>query len=273
VPDHDMQRPQSPDSVSIAHYEAYLRRVLPGFVRNALEAAVNDELQPIETELQRRMMDIIQDAQNQAFMSFRDEHRSDSGIRSPSGPRADMTSPSDGQPHTSIETFFQAPPPSNLVSLSDLSGLLISQSNAGQNEYSDSGYGSRLSLSTTSQHASSEMLKRDTALSLRGCDQIQITSDIPMDSSTFNANYLLNFDGIEDVPPTDCNWLDMPQSPPNIHHIGISELGFSSLADHHSSLPDQHMHKNNNAALEEPGYSDLDLMELNGFDWDNERET
>jgi hypothetical protein len=273
VPDHDMQRPQSPDSVSIAHYEAYLRRVLPGFVRNALEAAVNDELQPIETELQRRMMDIIQDAQNQAFMSFRDEHRSDSGIRSPSGPRADMTSPSDGQPHTSIETFFQAPPPSNLVSLSDLSGLLISQSNAGQNEYSDSGYGSRLSLSTTSQHASSEMLKRDTALSLRGCDQIQITSDIPMDSSTFNANYLLNFDGIEDVPPMDCNWLDMPQSPPNIHHIGISELGFSSLADHHSSLPDQHMHKNNNAALEEPGYSDLDLMELNGFDWDNERET
>jgi hypothetical protein len=273
VPDHDMQRPQSPDSVSIAHYEAYLRRVLPAFVRNALEAAVNDELQPIETELQRRMMDIIQDAQNQAFMSFRDEHRSDSGIRSPSGPRADMTSPSDGQPHTSIETFFQAPPPSNLVSLSDLSGLLISQSNAGQNEYSDSGYGSRLSLSTTSQHASSEMLKRDTALSLRGCDQIQITSDIPMDSSTFNANYLLNFDGIEDVPPTDCNWLDMPQSPPNIHHIGISELGFSSLADHHSSLPDQHMHKNNNAALEEPGYSDLDLMELNGFDWDNERET
>jgi hypothetical protein len=219
------------------------------------------------------MMDIIQDAQNQAFMSFRDEHRSDSGIRSPSGPRADMTSPSDGQPHTSIETFFQAPPPSNLVSLSDLSGLLISQSNAGQNEYSDSGYGSRLSLSTTSQHASSEMLKRDTALSLRGCDQIQITSDIPMDSSTFNANYLLNFDGIEDVPPTDCNWLDMPQSPPNIHHIGTSELGFSSLADHHSSLPDQHMHKNNNAALEEPGYSDLDLMELNGFDWDNERET
>ena len=43
VPDYDMQRPLSPDSVNLADYEAYLRRVLPGFVRNALEAAVNNE--------------------------------------------------------------------------------------------------------------------------------------------------------------------------------------------------------------------------------------
>jgi len=261
-----MQRPQSPDSVNIAHYEAYLRRVLPGFVRNALEAAVNDELQPIETQLQRRLMDIIQEAQNQTFMSFRDKRRSDSGIRSPSRPRTDMTSPADGQLHTSIETFFQAPPPANPVSFSDLSDLLISQSNAGENECSDSGYGSRPSLSTTSQHASSEMMKRDTALSSSNCDQIQMTSDIPMDSSTFDVTHLLNFDGIDDVPPTDYNWLDMPQSPPSLHHMGTSEPGFSGLASHQSSLPNQHMHKNDSAAFEEPGYPDPDLMELNFFD-------
>jgi hypothetical protein len=184
-----------------------------------------------------------------------------------------MTSPADGQPQTGIETFFQAPPPANPVSFSDLSGLWISQNNAGQNECSDSGYGSRPSLSTTSQHASSEMLKRDTALSSSNCDQMQITSDIPMDSSIFDVTHLLNFDGIDDVSPTDCNWLDMPQSPPNLHHMGTSEPGFSGLANHHSSLPDQHMHKNDSAAFEEPGYPDPDLMELNFFDCDNERET
>jgi hypothetical protein len=268
-----MRRPQSPDSVNIAHYEGYLRRVLPEFVRNALEAAVNDELQPIETQLRRRMMDIIQEAQNQTFMSFRDTRRSDSSIRSPSGPRTDMTSPADCQPHTSIETFFQAPPPANPVSFTDLSGLRISQSNAGWNECSDSGYGSRPSLSTTSQYASSEMLKRDTALSSSNRDQMQMASDILMDSSTFDITDILNFDGIDEVPPTDCNWLDMPQSPPNLHRIGTSEPGFSNLANHHSPFPDQYMHKNDSAAFEEPGYPDTDLMELNFFDLDNERET
>jgi hypothetical protein len=268
-----MQRPQSPNSVNIAYYETYLRRVLPGFVRNALEAAVNDELQPIETQLQRRMMDIIQEAQNQAFMSFRDKRRSDSGIRSPSGPRTDMTSPADGQPHASIETFFQAPPPADPVSFSDLSDLRISQMNAGQNECSDSGYGSRPSLSTTSQHASPETLHRDMALSSNKRDQMQMASDIPIDSSPFDVTHLLNFDGIHGIAPTDCNWLDMPQSPPNLHHMGTSEPVCSGLASHQSSLPDQHMHRNDSAAFGVSGYPDPDLMEFNFFDWDNERET
>lgn len=144
-----MQRPQSPDSVNLAYYEAYLRRVLPGFVRNALEAAVNNELQPIETQLQRRMMDIIQEAQNQAFTSFRDTRRSESGARSPAGLQTNMASLVDDQPHTSIETFFQPPPPANPVSFSNLSDLRISQRNTGPNEFSDSGYASRSSLSTT----------------------------------------------------------------------------------------------------------------------------
>jgi hypothetical protein len=268
-----MQRPQSPDSVNIAHYEGYLRRVLPGFVRNALEAAVNDELQPIETQLKRRMMDIIQEAQDQAFMSFRDTRGSDSSIKSPSGPRTDMTSPADCQPHTSIETFFQAPPPANPVSFTDLSGLRISQSNAGWNECFDSGYCSRPSLSTTSQNASSEMLKCDTALSSSNRDQMQMASDIPMDSSTFDVTDILNFNAIDEVPPTDCNWLDMPQSPPNLHHIGTSEPSFSNLANHHSSFADQHLYKNDSAAFEEPRYPDRDVMELNFFDLDDERET
>ena len=268
-----MQRPQSPDSVNIAHYEAYLRRVLPGIVRNALEAAVNDELQPIETQLQRRMMDIIQEAQNQSFLSFRDQRRSDSGTMSPSGSRTDMTLLADGQTQTSIETFFRAPPPANPASFSDLSDLRISERDSGQNECSDSGYGSRPSLSSTSQQGSSEMLKRDTHLSSSSCDQTQMTSDIPMDFSNFDVTHLLNFDGIDDYPPTDGEWLDMPQRSPNIDHMGTSEPGFSGLADHHSSLSDQHMHKNDSTAFEEPGYHDPDLIDLNFLDWDNKRET
>lgn len=80
-----MNRPQSPDSINLADYEAYLRRVLPNLVRNALEVAVSNELEPIETQLQGRMMEIIQAAQNRAFSSFRDMRRSESGARSPAG--------------------------------------------------------------------------------------------------------------------------------------------------------------------------------------------
>ncbi|KAH8742297.1 hypothetical protein BGZ57DRAFT_741393, partial [Hyaloscypha finlandica] len=83
VLDHDAGRPQSPDSVNISQYEAYLRRILPQYVRNALEEAVNSEIQPIEAQIQRRMMEIIQDAQNRAFMSFRNNRISEYESRSP----------------------------------------------------------------------------------------------------------------------------------------------------------------------------------------------
>lgn len=184
-----------------------------------------------------------------------------------------MTSPAEGQPDNSIEAFFQAPPPADLASFSDLSELRISQRNAEQNEFSDSGYGSRPSLSTTSQHTSSEMLKRDMAFSLSNCDQMQMTSDASIDSSTFDVTQLLSFDGIDDVPPTDCNWLNLPQISPDLHHMSASEPDFSGPANHHRPLPDQPMHKNDSEAFEKLGYTDPDLMEFHFFNWDNERET
>jgi hypothetical protein len=115
------------------------------------------------------------------------------------------------------------------------------------------------------------MLERDISLSSSNCDQMQMNSDIPTDSSTFDVTQLLNFGGTDDA--TASSWLDMPQSLPNLDRAGPSEPCFSSMADHHSSLPDQHIHKTENTPPEEPWYPDPDLMEINYFDWDNDRVT
>ncbi|RDL34479.1 uncharacterized protein BP5553_07607 [Venustampulla echinocandica] len=180
-----------------------------------------------------------------------------------------MNTPADRQLDSSIETFFQAPPPGKSESFLDISDLQISQRTSGKKEFSDSGYSSRPSLSTTSQSSSSEMLERDPALSSSNCDQIHVTPDISIDSSTFDVAELLNFDGIDDVPPTDDNWLDIL---PNLHHMGTSASGFFGLANYHNFLPDQHVHQNNEATLKEPAYLP-DLMELNFFDYNDELET
>lgn len=192
-----------PGSVNTAHYEAYLRRVLPEYVRNALEAAINVELQPIDAQLQRRMIDIIQEAQNQAFISFHDTREA---LSRPSELHTYMTLAND-QSRANIETFFKAFPPANSTSFSELIDLRIPQRNGERNEFSDPGYGSRPSLSTHSQHDSSEMLGHGMIPSSSNRDQNGVTfdSDVPMDPSTFDGTHLPSFDRIDGFPSMDGN--------------------------------------------------------------------
>ncbi|CZR68082.1 uncharacterized protein PAC_17981 [Phialocephala subalpina] len=273
VPDHDIQRTQSPGLVNLAQYESYLRRVLPGLVRNALGEAVNNELRPIEAQLQRRMMDIIQEAQNRAFMSFRNTRLSETQARPLSAFEVNMDSPTDDQPGTtSIEAFFQPPPPANLRSFPstnlesflNLSDLRIPQRNMGQPDSSDSGYASRLSLSISSRHASSDVLERDAAFSPRNNDQGQMNSDSNLDTAPFDITQLLNLNQTHEASAS--SWPTHPQTPPNLDSAASSELDLSSIAAHHASLPDQPGHTTENALPEDPWYPDTDLIDINHFE-------
>jgi hypothetical protein len=68
VRDHEDEEPQHPDPITLTDYEAYLRRVLPQFVRSDLEMVVNTEIQPIEEQLRSRIFQVIEEAQNRAFL-------------------------------------------------------------------------------------------------------------------------------------------------------------------------------------------------------------
>jgi hypothetical protein len=187
VPDHDVQgqRLQSPDSVNLSEYEAYLRRVLPHFVRNVIKEAVSGELEPIEAQLQSRMMKIVQEATSQAFLSFRNMRRSDSQARSTPGIDTAITTTSSTNQYTSTETFFQPPPP--VIYPVSFSGneLYLAQQKSRNNSPSDSGYASHPSLSNSSNYASSDKIERDVAFSTgvgeeqpQSCPKNALTFDI-----------------------------------------------------------------------------------------------
>jgi len=69
--------PQSPESQELANYEDYSRRELPRIFRRALEAALNDESQPIAERLLRQLPSMIQDCQDVVFSSYRARLHSD----------------------------------------------------------------------------------------------------------------------------------------------------------------------------------------------------
>jgi hypothetical protein len=66
-----LEEAESPDSRELANYEEYSRRELPRFFRSALEAAVNDEAQPIEERLKSRLVETIRDCQDRVFSAYR----------------------------------------------------------------------------------------------------------------------------------------------------------------------------------------------------------
>ena len=65
------QSSPSSDSQDIAEYEGYLRRELPRCFRRALEAAINDDNDPMEERLTSRIMDMYQDCQDLVLSSYR----------------------------------------------------------------------------------------------------------------------------------------------------------------------------------------------------------
>ncbi|KAH8669642.1 hypothetical protein BGZ60DRAFT_528116 [Tricladium varicosporioides] len=271
VSDYDMERPQSPDSVNLAQYEAYLRQTLPTFVQNALETAVDNELQPIEIQLQRRMIDIIREAQNKAFMSFRSNRKSESGARTPDEVQMNIAALSNRHQHTSIETFFRPPPPVNTTSFSSSADLRILQRDTGINEFSDPSYSSCPSLSTTSEYTLSGVLDSDAMLFSSNFDRVRTTSAAPATLSTLDVQQPSNIDRIDDA--TVSNFLGSPQSPPNLGYTVPNELDAPKVAEYSSILcDDQHIQTTKNRPLKDLWCLDPDLMELNDFEWDKDQE-
>jgi hypothetical protein len=71
VGDKEASKSSPQDLTDLTNYEDYLRRNLPQFVRSALEARINNEIQPIEEGLRDQILDVIEEAQNQAFLAYR----------------------------------------------------------------------------------------------------------------------------------------------------------------------------------------------------------
>lgn len=59
------------DSQDVAEYESYLRLELPRCFKRALEAAINDDNDPIEEHLTIRVIDMYQDCQDLVLSSYR----------------------------------------------------------------------------------------------------------------------------------------------------------------------------------------------------------
>ncbi|PVH75679.1 hypothetical protein DL98DRAFT_643694 [Cadophora sp. DSE1049] len=62
--------PMSPDSKSLADYEAYVRRELPRLVRSSVLEVLIREMQPVEDSLLANLVNTIQDCQDQLFRSY-----------------------------------------------------------------------------------------------------------------------------------------------------------------------------------------------------------
>lgn len=197
-------------------------------------------------------MDIIHKAQDQAFMSFRDTRRTESRVRSPLGYPTNMITPINDQAETEPETLFQPPPPANPRSFSDLSDLGMSQQSIKRHEFSDSGYGSRPSLSTTSQHDSSGLLEQGSGPS-SGCDHRRMNGS-PMHSTSFDAIELPNSDKLG--TPGFQNVVDH-------NHLGLS-------SGHYTPVLDQNLAMSDNTPPLELWMLDPELMDINFSDWGND---
>jgi len=144
-------------------------------------------------------MEIIQDAQNQAFSRFRDMRRSESEVESPARQDRNQASAMENNQSTTIETFFQPPPPTNYpMSFTNLSEPQAQQSKESHNT-SDSGYASNPPLSSSPHHASLDAFFSGTD------DQMRLNLDVPMDSLMFDAAQYFNFEETELAPNRTSN--------------------------------------------------------------------
>lgn len=164
---------------------------------------MSGELAPIETQLQSRMMEIVQEATNQAFLSFRNMRRSDSQVRPTSGLDAAMTVTSSTHQNTSTETFFELPPQVNFFG----NELYLAQPDSTNTSPSDSGYASRPSLSNSSNYASSDRIERDVAFS-SGVGEEQPQSG-PKNSPTFDFSQFCDLGEI--VESGTLSDMDLPE--------------------------------------------------------------
>lgn len=64
-------------------YEQYLRRELPRVVRNRLQQVVPGYTEPFESEIRRRLVDVVRDSQAELFRSYRQNSQPDAETSHP----------------------------------------------------------------------------------------------------------------------------------------------------------------------------------------------
>lgn len=74
---------RSPESEELTSYEEYSRRQLPRLFRDALEAAIAGEAQPIEERLRSQLVGMIRDCQDRVFSAYRSRRSFDSPSSNP----------------------------------------------------------------------------------------------------------------------------------------------------------------------------------------------
>lgn len=142
---------RSPNSEELNSYEEYTRRELPRFFRDALEAAIADETQPIEDRLKSHLVGMIHDCQDKVFSAYRSRRTADTPSFSQMPARIPPNSlelPSSvEEPQDIIETLFErAPPQTSFPFHSDIDVGGVNSKMPKQNMASDSGYFSDLQL-------------------------------------------------------------------------------------------------------------------------------
>lgn len=177
---------QTPQSQDIDSFQGYLRRELPRFFSTVLENAITRELHPIEERLRSELVDLMQEAQNNAFSSWRAMHGI--GVHSRHSPA--MPTGVEDSVGTSTENASD-----QAVLDQSLQAQLLSRTFS---HGSDSGYNSDPARSRTSQEGLSsssqeeidpQMLDNDTVESI---SSHQTTFDNV--ANPFNHMHLVNND-------------------------------------------------------------------------------
>ena len=216
---------------------------------------MSGELEPIETQLQSRMMETLQEATNQAFLSFRNMRRSDSQVRSTPGLDKAMTATSSTHEHTRTETFFDLPPPVNF----SRNEHYLAQPNPRNNSPSDSGYASRPSLSSSSNYTSSDKIEREVVFS-SGEGEEQPQSG-PKNTPTFDFSQFCDLGEV--VESGALSGMDLPEETYQPENTFSSVPAPPSI---HTSTQNQQI--NDDLFLGDLRFENTECEEMTGLDFD-----
>lgn len=128
-------------------YERYVRLELPRVFRSALEAAVNNAIQPTEELLRPQLLSLIRDAQDEVFSQYRAAHTQPERLSS--SPSHHTNSLGTCQTNDLSIGALSSQEPANHVASGSLSDSEIHSADSGNGSfdcrttrYADSGYGS-----------------------------------------------------------------------------------------------------------------------------------
>jgi hypothetical protein len=208
------------------------------------------------------MMEMVQEAINQAFLNFRNMRRAESQARSTPGLDTAMTTTSSTNQDTSTETLFQ-PPPSVIHPVNFFGNeLYLGRQNCRNNTPSDSGYASRPSLSNSSNYAPSDKIERDVAFS-SGVSEEQPRSGLE-NSPTFDFSQFGDFSEV--VESEAFGGMDLPGHTYRPENTPTTSISVPAPPTIHTST--QNRHVNDNLFVGDTWLENTELREMTDLDFD-----